>query len=84
MSGVFSLCLLAKYLYQNIVEPNLQREDYNKFKDMFFSCIFIVFSAGFVRPVVLLGPIADITRDKLLQDMPDIFAIPSKSTAALL
>ncbi|XP_068711421.1 tight junction protein ZO-1-like isoform X2 [Montipora foliosa] len=32
---------------------------------------------GFVRPVVLLGPIADITRDKLLQDMPDIFAIPT-------
>ena len=35
--------------------------------------------AGFVRPVVLLGPIADITRDKLLQDMPDTFAIPSKT-----
>lgn len=32
---------------------------------------------GFVRPVVLLGPIADITRDKLLQDMPDVFAIPT-------
>lgn len=35
--------------------------------------------AGFVRPVVLLGPIADITRDKLLQDMPETFAIPSKT-----
>lgn len=32
---------------------------------------------GFIRPVVLLGPIADITRDKLLQDMPDVFAIPT-------
>ncbi|XP_078360375.1 tight junction protein ZO-1-like isoform X2 [Oculina patagonica] len=32
---------------------------------------------GFIRPVVLLGPIADITRDKLLQDMPDTFAIPT-------
>lgn len=35
-------------------------------------------SPGFVRPVVLLGPIADITRDKLLRDMPDVFAVPSK------
>ncbi|XP_031573383.1 tight junction protein ZO-1-like isoform X3 [Actinia tenebrosa] len=32
---------------------------------------------GFVRPVVLLGPIADITRDKLLQDLPQYFAIPT-------
>ncbi|CAH3013994.1 unnamed protein product [Porites evermanni] len=32
---------------------------------------------GFVRPVVLLGPIADITRDKLLREMPETFAIPT-------
>lgn len=43
----------------------------------------VLFIAGFVRPVVLLGPIADITRDKLLQDMPDTFAIPSKTTLHL-
>lgn len=39
---------------------------------------FFLVLAGFIRPVVLLGPIADITRDKLLQDMPEVFAIPSK------
>lgn len=43
----------------------------------------VFFIAGFVRPVVLLGPIADITRDKLLQDMPDVFAIPSKNSGAI-
>ena len=32
--------------------------------------------------MVLLGPIADITRDKLLQDMPEVFAIPSKDFCA--
>ena len=32
---------------------------------------------------MLLGPIADITRDKLLQDMPDVFAIPSKNSGAI-
>lgn len=32
---------------------------------------------------MLLGPIADITRDKLLQDMPDVFAIPSKNSEAI-
>ena len=32
---------------------------------------------------MLLGPIADITRDKLLQDMPDVFAIPSKNSGVI-
>ena len=41
------------------------------------------FVAGFVRPVVLLGPIADITRDKLLQEMPETFAIPSECFSLL-
>ena len=45
-----------------------------------FSKLIILLIAGFIRPVVLLGPIADITRDKLLQDMPDRFAIPSKKS----
>ena len=44
----------------------------------------VLFLAGFIRPVVLLGPIADITRDKLLQDMPETFAIPSKNCKILL
>lgn len=47
--------------------------------EILFSKLVILLIAGFIRPVVLLGPIADITRDKLLQDMPDTFAIPSKN-----
>lgn len=31
---------------------------------------------GFVRPVVLFGPIADIARDKMLRDFPDKFSSP--------
>uniref|UniRef100_A0A8D8RSA4 Tight junction protein ZO-1 n=1 Tax=Cacopsylla melanoneura TaxID=428564 RepID=A0A8D8RSA4_9HEMI len=31
---------------------------------------------GFVRPVVLFGPVADIARDKLLKDFPDKFSAP--------
>ncbi|KAE8744350.1 hypothetical protein FOCC_FOCC009073 [Frankliniella occidentalis] len=31
---------------------------------------------GFVRPVVLFGPVADIARDKMLRDFPDKFTSP--------
>ncbi|KAK7081468.1 Tight junction protein ZO-2, partial [Halocaridina rubra] len=31
---------------------------------------------GFVRPIVLFGPLADIARDKLLKESPDKFASP--------
>ncbi|XP_054258978.1 tight junction protein ZO-1-like isoform X4 [Macrosteles quadrilineatus] len=31
---------------------------------------------GFVRPVVLFGPVADIARDRLLKDFPDKFSSP--------
>ncbi|XP_034234792.1 tight junction protein ZO-1-like isoform X3 [Thrips palmi] len=31
---------------------------------------------GFVRPVVLFGPVADIARDKMLRDFPDKFSSP--------
>lgn len=33
---------------------------------------------GFVRPVVLFGPVADLARDKLLKDFPDKFTSPRK------
>ena len=52
--------------------------------EILFSKLGILLIAGFIRPVVLLGPIADITRDKLLQDMPDTFAIPSKKILSYL
>jgi tight junction protein 1 len=31
---------------------------------------------GFVRPVVLFGPIADLARDRLIKDFPDKFTAP--------
>ncbi|XP_074596515.1 tight junction protein 1-like isoform X2 [Brevipalpus obovatus] len=34
---------------------------------------------GFIRPVVLFGPLADIARDKLLRDYPDKYELPHSS-----
>ncbi|TNN86680.1 Tight junction protein ZO-1 [Liparis tanakae] len=34
--------------------------------------------AGFLRPVVLFGPIADVAREKLAREEPDIFELASK------
>ena len=34
---------------------------------------------GFIRPVVLFGPIADLAREKLVKDFPDKFSSPRKS-----
>lgn len=31
---------------------------------------------GFIRPVVLFGPVADLAREKLLKDFPDKFTSP--------
>lgn len=36
------------------------------------------FAAGFRRPVVLFGAIADAANEKLASDMPDLFAIASQ------
>lgn len=36
------------------------------------------FSAGFLRPVVIFGPIADVAREKLAREEPDIFELASK------
>lgn len=33
---------------------------------------------GFVRPVVLFGPISDLAREKLTKDFPDKFLSPRK------
>ena len=33
---------------------------------------------GFIRPVVLFGPVADIARDKILKDFPDKFTSPRR------
>lgn len=34
---------------------------------------------GFVRPVVLFGPVADLARDRLMKDFPDKFTAPLHS-----
>lgn len=40
---------------------------------------FLFISAGFKRPVVLFGPIADIALEKLANELPDLFQTASKS-----
>lgn len=35
-------------------------------------------AAGFLRPVVIFGPIADVAREKLAREEPDIFELASK------
>lgn len=37
-----------------------------------------VLLAGFLRPVVLFGPIADVAREKLAREEPDVFELASK------
>lgn len=41
-------------------------------------------SAGFKRPVVLFGPIADIAMEKLANELPDWFQTASKSAHGVL
>lgn len=43
--------------------------------DLFF---FLPNLAGFLRPVTIFGPIADVAREKLAREEPDIFQIASK------
>lgn len=33
---------------------------------------------GFIRPIVLFGPVADLARERLLKDFPDKFTSPRK------
>lgn len=53
------------------------------FKDIYYFISQIIihslFLAGFIRPVVLFGALADVARDKLLKDYPDKYASPRKS-----
>lgn len=37
-----------------------------------------MFAAGFRRPVVLFGAIADVANEKLACEMPDLFVIASE------
>lgn len=38
-----------------------------------------VVAAGFRRPVVLFGPIADAANEKLASEMPELFVVASES-----
>lgn len=35
-------------------------------------------TAGFLRPVVIFGPIADVAREKLAREVPEVFELASK------
>lgn len=48
---------------------------------MYALTAFLVISAGFKRPVVLFGPIADIAMEKLANELPDWFQTASKSVS---
>lgn len=37
-----------------------------------------LFIVTIIRPVVLFGPLADIARDRLLKEFPDLFELPRK------
>lgn len=47
-----------------------------KYKLCYFSFEFL--PAGFLRPVTIFGPIADVAREKLAREEPDIYQIASK------
>ena len=38
----------------------------------------VYFAADFMRPVVIMGPIADLARMMLIDEMPDRFGNPCK------
>lgn len=51
---------------------------------LFMPGLFSVLTAGFVRPVVIFGALADVAREKLLQDFPDKFESPRKYTTFVM
>lgn len=47
---------------------------------IFFIILFVFpLQAGFLRPVVIFGPIADVAREKLAREEPDLFELASTS-----
>ncbi len=50
-----------------------------KFKIMNMNSIWWFYNVvTIIRPVVLFGPLADIARDRLLKEFPDLFELPRK------
>lgn len=50
---------------------------------MCFHHLSCLISAGFKRPVVLFGPIADVAMEKLSNELPDLFQTASKSVGGI-
>lgn len=48
-----------------------------------FTLIFLI-PAGFLRPVTIFGPIADVAREKLAREEPDIYQVASKPLSLLI
>ena len=46
--------------------------------------IIYFFVAGFLRPVVIFGPIADVAREKLAREEPDLFELASMFVCTIL
>lgn len=46
--------------------------------------VFFFHAAGFLRPVVTFGPIADVAREKLSREEPDLFELASMCRCVLL
>jgi len=38
--------------------------------------VLVLISAGFIRPVVIFGPLSDVARDKLVSELPDRYELP--------
>lgn len=51
---------------------------------MLFLFLFIFCAAGFLRPVVIFGPIADVAREKLSREEPDLFELASMFVCIIL
>lgn len=45
---------------------------------IFDPCAIYLIIAGFLRPIVIFGPIADVARDKLAREVPDLFELASE------
>lgn len=60
--------------------PSFLRTGVNNYPLILFRTVLIYFFliADFMRPVVILGPVADLVRMLLVDEMPDRFASPSK------
>lgn len=70
--------------YERVVlrEGEVSVSSFKSNSTVFFKSVNGFFSpcaAGFLRPVVIFGPIADVAREKLSREEPDLFELASMS-----